>query len=186
MWGHGTHVSDFDTNGYMHWKGTQGGTQAYQNPQKIGAVRTDASSEQGSGLYAAHRLVQGEETDGVSNGTQEKPGQWMSVALLGGDALEVNHYCLRHGYSRGGYYRLRSWELQGRAGDGADWETLRTHTDDGALAAKGYATAGWAVEGGKGAFSQFRVLMTGENSDGNNDLACAGLELYGALLPGCD
>ena len=28
-----THVSDFDTNGYMHCKGTQGNTHAYQNPQ---------------------------------------------------------------------------------------------------------------------------------------------------------
>jgi hypothetical protein len=169
----------------MHWKGTQGGTQAYQNPQKIGAVRTDASSEQG-GNYAAHRLVQGEETDGKGNYTQSKPGQWMSVALLGGDALEVNHYCLRHGGSANGSYRLRSWELQGRAGDGADWETLRTHTDDGALPNEAFATAGWAVEGGKGAFSQFRVLMTGKTSTGGDTLLCAGLELYGALLPGGD
>jgi hypothetical protein len=169
----------------MHWKGTQGGTQAYQNPQEIGAVRTDASSEGFSGSYAAHRLVQGEETDGKNNTTQDKPGQWMSVALLGGDALEVNHYCLRHGFDSGGG-TLRSWELQGRAGDGADWETLRTHTDDEALPQKGFATAGWAVEGGKGAFSQFRLLMTGETSSGENRLNCAGLELYGALLPGGD
>ena len=171
----------------MYWKGTQGGTQAYQNPQKIGAVRTGASSEGYGDSYAAHRLVQGEETDGEYNMTQDKPGQWMSVALLGGDALEVNHYCLRHGYG-GGNMRLRSWELQGREGDGADWETLRAHTDDEALAEEAYATAGWAVEGGKGAFSQFRVLVTGENSqgEGNNYLLCAGLELYGALLQGGD
>ena len=165
----------------MHWKGTQGGTQAYQNPQKIGAVRTDASSE---GYYAAHRLVQGEETDGKSNRTGNKPGQWMSVALLGGDALEVNHYCLRHGASASGFSRLRSWKLQGREGDSADWVTLRNHTNDRALADKGFATAGWAVEGGKGSFSQFRVLQTGPNSSGSNFLACAGLELYGTLLPG--
>lgn len=170
----------------MHWKGTQGGTQAYQNPQKIGAVRTDASSEEGYGMYAAHRLVQGEETDGGHNFTVDMPGQWMSVALLGGDALEVNYYCLRHGNSDEGDCRLYSWELQGRAGDGADWETLRTHTDDEALADEAFATAGWAVEGGKGAFSQFRLLSTGANSNGNNFLVCAGLELYGALLPGGD
>ena len=146
-------------------------------------MRTDASSERGNGCYAAHRLVQGEETDGQSNCTQSGPGQWMSVALLGGDALEVNHYCLRHGWDSGSG-RLRSWELQGREGDSAGWVALRKHTNDEALADKGFATAGWAVEGGKGSFSQFRVLQTGPNSSGDNDLFCAGLELYGTLLPG--
>ena len=82
-----------------------------------------------------------------------------------------------------GFGRVR-FRRGGRAGDGADWETLRTHTDDGALPDEGFATAGWAVEGGKGAFSQFRLLMTGPNSGGYNYLLCAGMELYGTLLPG--
>ena len=176
-----THVSDFDTNGYMHWKGTQGGTQAYQNPQKIGAVRTDASSK--SGGYAAHSFVQGKEWDGKPNSTNSGPNQWLSVAMRNGDAFEVNHYCLRHGSSYG-WRRLRSWELQGREGDSAGWVTLRKHTNDEVLADEGFATAGWAVEGGKGSFSQFRVLQTGPNSSGLNYLCCAGLELYGMLLPG--
>jgi hypothetical protein len=179
-----THVSDFDTNGYMHYKGTQGNTQAYENPQRRGAVRTNRSSEGPSGDYAAHRLVQGEECDGKGNCTGGyEPGQWMSVDLLNGDALEVNHYCLRHGGSND-YNRLCFWELQGRAGDGADWETLSKHTDDRALGNGGFATAGWVVERGGGGLSQFRVLQTGKNSDGYSDLRCAGLELYGTLLPG--
>jgi hypothetical protein len=144
-------------------------------------VRTDASSKSG---IAAHSFVQGKEWDGKENSTgYQEPNQWLSVAMLNGDAFEVNHYCLRHGYS-GGCYRLRSWELQGREGDSAGWVALRKHTNDGALADEGFATAGWAVEGGKGSFSQFRVLMTGPNSSGNNYLCCAGLELYGMLLPG--
>jgi hypothetical protein len=143
-------------------------------------VRTDASSEGG---YAAHSFVQGKEWDGKMNYTMNRPDQWLSVAMLNGDAFEVNHYCLRHGWSTGGD-RLRSWELQGREGDSADWVALRKHTNDEALADEGFATAGWAVEGGKGSFSQFRVLQTGPNSNGGNRLCCAGLELYGTLLPG--
>ena len=170
-------------NGYLHCLGTAGNTQAHQNPQRRGAVRTDASSEWDS-HYAAHSFVQGKEWDGKENCTKRgEPDQWLSVAMLNGDAFEVNHYCLRHGWSNG-YCRLRSWELQGREGDSAGWVTLRKHTNDQALADKGFTTAGWAVEGGKGSFSQFRVLQTGPNSSGNNYLACAGLELYGTLLPG--
>jgi len=168
--------------GYLHWLGTEGNMQAHQNPQRRGAVRTDASSEYE--LYAAHSFVQGKEWDGKQNRTShEEPNQWLSVAMLNGDAFEVNHYCLRHGCSSGGI-RLRSWELQGREGDSADWVTLRKHTNDEALADEQFATAGWAVEGGKGSFSQFRVLQTGPSSSGTNHLPCAGLELYGTLLPG--
>ena len=178
-----THVSDFDTNGYLHWVGTEGNTQAHQNPQRRGAVRTDASSEHPD-YYAAHSFVQGKEWDGKVNCTSgNEPDQWLSVAMLNGDAFEINHYCLRHG-GGSAYWRLRSWELQGREGDSAGWVTLRKHTNDEALAEKGFATAGWAVEGGKGSFSQFRVLQTGPNSSGTNSLWCAGLELYGTLLPG--
>jgi hypothetical protein len=168
-------------NGYLHWLGTVGNTQAHQNPQRRGAVCTDASSE--GHEYAAHSFVQGKEWDGKVNSTRDKPDQWLSVAMLNGDAFEVNHYCLRHGNSNG-LFRLRSWELQGREGDSADWVMLRKHTNDEALAYEGFAMAGWAVEGGKGSFSQFRVLQTGPNSYGTNLLACAGLELYGTLLPG--
>jgi hypothetical protein len=185
------HFSDFDTNGYLHWVGTEGNTQAHQNPQRRGAVRTNASSKSAFGNYAAHSFVQGKEWDGKENCTNNEPDQWLSVAMLNGDAFEVNHYCLRHGRDDG-CWRLRSWELHGREGDSADWVTLRKHTNDEALAGNGFATAGWAVEGGKGSFSQFRVLMTGPNSEGStppwnsghNTLACAGLELYGTLLPG--
>jgi hypothetical protein len=71
----------------------------------------------------------------------------MSVDLRG-DALEVNHYCLRHGLSCGRFL-LRSWELQGRNGDDGDWVTLSEHKDDRALANEAFATAGWAVCGGR-------------------------------------
>jgi hypothetical protein len=126
--------------------------------------------------------VQGQEWDGEVRYTENEPGEWLSVVLPNGDALEVSHYCLRHG-SNSGEGRLRSWELQGREGDCADWVALRKHTNDEALADEGFATAGWAVEGGKGPFSQFRVLSTGKDSSGSNYLHCAGLELYGVLLP---
>ena len=38
------------------------------------------------------------------------------------------------------------------------------------------------MEGGKGAFSHFRVRMTGKNSRGDDALCCAGIELYGSLM----
>ena len=57
---------------------------------------------------------------------------------------------------------LRNWQLQA-SNDGAEWTTLRAHTNDEALATTAFSTASWAVEGGKGAFAQFRVLSTGKS-----------------------
>jgi hypothetical protein len=177
-----THQSDFDTNGVMYWKATQGGTRPYTDPQASGAVTTAASSRDGR-FYAPHRLVQNRHDGGYNTTGGDRPGQWVSADLQR-DALEVNHYCLRHGSPYGGACRLQNWELQGRKRDGAVWVTLSKHLDDQALGERAFATAGWAVEGGKGAFSQFRLLMTGPNSGGYNYLLCAGMELYGTLLPG--
>ena len=105
----------------------------------------------------------------------------MELRLPGALRLEADYYCLRHGSGNSGS-RLRSWELQGAVDEGSSsWVTLRAHRDDGALANEAFATAAWAVEGGKGAFQRFRVLQTGKGSTGYNFLCCAGIELYGTL-----
>jgi hypothetical protein len=175
----------------MHLLGTKRGTQPYQNPEKIGAVTTLASSESTKqekggllnklaarlGSYKPHRLVQNG-CDGKNNHTRDKPGSWVLVDLHDAQ-IEVEYYCLRHGFNDGGV-RLRSWELQGSA-DGEEWATLRSHADDEALANAAFSTAGWAVKRGQGAFSMFRVLMTGPNSSGTHFLCCAGIELYGTV-----
>jgi hypothetical protein len=77
---------------------------------------------------------------------------------------------------------LRNWQLQA-SNDGAEWTTLRTHANDEALAKTAWSTASWAVEGGKGAFAQFRVLQTGKNGFGNDRVMCTGIELYGVFTP---
>jgi hypothetical protein len=128
-----------------------------------------------------HRFAQ-HEHDGQDNTTpQDEPGSAMALALGGGAQAEVSYYCLRHGCSHGGA-RLRHWELEASRDGEAPWTTLRSHEGDESLAEGAFSTAGWAVEGGKGAFSHFRVRMTGKNSRGDDALCCAGIELYGSLM----
>ena len=137
------------------------------------ALHPDASN------YKPHRLVQ-HVHDGQSNFTDDKPGCWMKFAIVGGGRMEVDRYCLRSD-ALGSSHVLRNWQLQA-SNDGAEWTTLRAHANDAALAATAFSTASWAVEGGKGAFAQFRVLQTGKNSGGWDNLFCAGIELYGAFF----
>jgi hypothetical protein len=185
------HEADFDTNGILYWLATKGGTCTYTNPtavytysadttQQPVAVTAQASSEF---RFAAHRLAQ-HRHDGVINGTKSAKSSSVAVVLGGGAQAELNHYCLRHGNSSGSY-RLRHWVLEASQ-DGRTWTTLRSHHDDASLPDAGFSTAGWVVEGGKGAFSHFRVRQTGKNSSGfstTGGLMCAGIELYGSLLP---
>jgi hypothetical protein len=46
--------------------------------------------------------------------------------------------------------------------------------------------AAWEVEGANQAYRYFRIRQTGKNSNGfiggDNELCCAGIELYGMLL----
>ena len=171
--------SDFD-GGALHWLGTEGGTREYQNPQATEAVAVTASSEGGSN-YAAPRFVQ-HRPDGETNRTLDQPNSWMALAFGGGAKIDVAHYCLRHGDYAYGYLRLRHWDLEASL-DGRAWTTLRSHRDDQSLPDAGFSTAAWAVEGGKGAFSHFRIRQTGKNSYGDDKLCCAGIELYGVLHP---
>jgi hypothetical protein len=168
----------------LHWLGTEGGTREYQNPQATEAVAVTASSEHYCD-YAAPSFVQ-HRPDGNSNLTQSKPNSWMALAFGGGAKIDVAHYCLRHGDRDDGYGRLRHWDLEASL-DGRAWTTLRSHRDDQSLADAKYSTAAWAVEGGKGAFSHFRIRQTGKNSGGysggDDCLMCAGIELYGVLHP---
>jgi hypothetical protein len=170
--------SDFDTHGLLYHLGTDGGTRPYQNPQQAaGGVTTEALHPSS---YKPHRLVQ-HVHDGEYNFTDDKPGCWMKFAIVGGGRMEVDRYCLRS-EKHDGSHKLRNWQLQA-SNDGAEWTTLRAHANDEALPKAAFSTASWAVEGGKGAFAQFRVLQTGKNSSRNGHLACAGIELYGMFTP---
>jgi hypothetical protein len=108
----------------------------------------------------------------------------MAVDLGASRALEISHYCLRHGFNCDDHI-LCNWDLEGQAGDGATaWVTLRQHRGDMTIrqaGGTGYAKVGaWPVENaGKQRFRAFRVVTQGNNSDGYNVLMCAGIELYG-------
>jgi hypothetical protein len=122
----------------------------------------------------------------VGNCTKDERGAWMSVDL-GHRALCVNHYSLRHG-NNSEYFRLRYWVLEGSDDGGGTWVTLREHRNDKSLPKSGYGVAHWYVTGVTTFYNQFRIRNTGKkvsNSKGvwsaNNQLYCAGIELYGEL-----
>lgn len=74
---------------------------------------------------------------------------------------------------------LRNWKLEGSV-NGSQWDLLRLHTNDKALALKG-ATATWPLQPAGRFYRMFRLMQTGPNSNNNFYMCCSGFEAYGLL-----
>jgi hypothetical protein len=170
-----TFESPFDENGVLYWIGTDGGSRPYTNPHDSGDVVASMST---IGEGKLNRVVLHKHTGGEKNYTNGGDNEWMGVDLGDGCLLVPNHYCLRHGFSSASY-AMRHWRLEG-SNDGEQWVSLKEHTDDKTLA-EGYQAAGWALEGVDQGYRHFRVVQTGENSDSNTQMMCAGMAFYGTL-----
>lgn len=57
-------------------------------------------------------------------------------------------------------------------------ETLPKHPDDGDMH---YDAGYWGVQANDYAVRHVRIVQVAANANGNRDLSCGGLELYGAL-----
>ena len=64
--------------------------------------------------------------------------------------------------------------------DGLNWTTLKTHSNDSSIN-KALGTHSWEINGITSFYTQFRVRQTGRNSNGDDNLRCAGFEIYGEL-----
>ena len=127
------------------------------------------------------RLTEHRHGSAVANLTENKRGQWVAVDLGASHRLVPDHYALRRDKNSGGH--LRSWIMEG-SDDGRTWQPLREHANDESLARRSMAVAAWALDGATvegRSFRHFRVRQTGKNAWGDDNLHCAGIELYGRL-----
>ena len=166
----------FDEFGVLYQIGTAGGTREYQNPHVSGDVQVTSSSLSSGKIehFVAHS------SPNSDTYTKNIHKSRFMVDLKEHRRLQVTHYCLRHGYSRG-YDRLQNWRLEG-SNDGNNWTTLRNHNNDQSLPNSGFSEAGWAVDGcDPGGYRFLRILQHGSDSSGYSYLMCAGIEFYGVL-----
>ncbi len=166
-------LSGFDGQGLVHHLATLGGSEPYWNPTLRGLANTTSSPLMNDSV-PAHAIL-GQET--VRCVTRPQTGAFFAVEFPG---LRVcpSWVSLRH-YSSWDTEALRNWQLQG-SNDGIQWRTLSTHTNDPSLQARG-DEASWRVDGTE-AWSHFRILQTGPNSNGHRYLALSGFELHGRVF----
>ncbi|KAJ4458075.1 hypothetical protein PAPYR_6346 [Paratrimastix pyriformis] len=149
-----TYDHDMDERGLFYYIGTQGRTQPWQNPAEAGWVTaTHFQDYVGKVDLGARRL------------------------------FAPTRYTLRHSNIRSYVEdRLQSWRLEGSP-DGTNWWTLDEHTNEpNAIPARADAMATFTVQPAQAFPARFfRVLMTGPNPAGDNELSLSGFELYGTL-----
>ena len=157
----------------LYFLGTKSHSTAYANPHKSDDVKASRSYD-GAEDFVGREKVDCY-TDNVAN-------SWMTVDLGFGRALQVDHYCLRHGYENVKYV-LRNWNLEG-SNNNIDWTVLREHNDDTSLAEKAYSESHWDVNSAasNSPYRFFRILQTGPNSNRDHFLTCCGIELYGMSI----
>ena len=178
------HTAAFDKSGVLHWIATDGGTKPYANPHgKPGGVVAKMSSEGGNGSTPS-RFVDHAQVEDGGNYTKDIPNSSMSVDLGEGRQLAPDYYCLRHGDSSV-VAVLQNWQLEG-SNDDTTWAILKTHAREGAaLDKEPFCTASWPIQAPAAAagtpYRYFRILQTGQGTDGDDYLPCAGIELYGLL-----
>jgi len=161
----------FDENGIVYWLATRGKTAPWQNPGQLGLVRVAASSVMNDSepLHAAVGR------DNVRCVTKPAEGSWMSFNF-GQVKVKPSYYMIRH-YSSWDTEALRDWVFEA-SNDQRNWDNIRTHSKDSSLQNAGQCFT-WPVDCAE-FYSNFRLRMTGANSNNHFYLACSGFDIYGA------
>jgi len=165
---------DGDEKGICSYIGTNRNMEIWSNPAESHQIRVEASSLQHNSDPVT--AIVGREV--VRCVTLPNPNQWFLIDFMD-RRIVPRMYSLRH-YASYDTEALRNWNLEA-SNDGTNWICLRTHKDDSSLEKKGQF-ASWEISNVNESFSQFRVIMTGKNSNDHWYLALSGFEIYGTLL----
>ena len=155
-----------DTNGLFYYLGTVGNIVPWANPTSRGLTIQASTAINGS----VESLVNRDESQFY---TDNLPSSWVSFNI-GTKKLKCNYYSIR-ARNAANYY-LRNWKLQG-SNDGATWVDLDTQTNNTTLA---NASQWLSIPiNNTAAYSWFRILNYGLDSEGYNFLTLGEVELYG-------
>ena len=190
------HRLEGHAGGLIWFLGTTAGTSRWRNPAQQATCEATAGSAASTAPACLEpaRSSRGASLDTdaciASRGsmacyTADEPQSWWSLSLPPAAVLRVRGYEIRDGEDQVRQH-LTSWELQARDAGGQDrqWRALASHPDEptALVVDRGLARFSIPPSNATPALQSFRVLQTGPNSRGANDLGIAGIELFGELF----
>lgn len=173
------YVSDFDTNGLLHWLGTNEGRAAtYKNPAITGKVLTQTSHAMFEPKMLMENIVGRSDVSTFWGGSVP---QWFSLDL-GRYEIFATHYTIKHGYHLANSY-LQNFQFQGSKDD-VNWVTL--HEQVAPCFHRQFDTTTFRISDGKEYFRYFRVVQNGFYAMGSGQagapfMCLSGFELYGEM-----
>lgn len=166
-----TYSSDGDVNGLFYWLGTSKGVSPWVNPHSASLLVTVSSI----GFGTAQSLCDRADTEFYTNNI---PDSWAKFQILSGK-LKCNYYSIRNRFRSDGdaQHSLRNWKLQG-SNDDTTWVDLDAQINNTFLntSSKWLSLSVFSTT----AYSYFRLLQNGANSNGVSHLCLGEIELYGA------
>ena len=190
--------------GIVYWMGTLFGEQSWSNPAKRGFIRLESS---GWSLGCVDDIVG---RKAVYSYSKHKEGAWVTIDFGLQCEIKPTAYSLSHSVGHHGWF-LRDWVFEGSTDGGQHWIVIKRHENDRSLKEKGQSHAwqipqgrrergGGLVVGIEGAkemvvrrlctnkdkfYNQFRIRMTGPNSNDDWHLLGHALEIYGTVINNC-
>eukprot|EP01084_Bolivina_argentea_P186025 320710_1 len=166
-----------DKNGLLYYLGTFGDiTKPYRNPSITNQVLLSSTPIHSHSKQLSFFLER-------KNGnvyTESFTGSYVAFNLKN-VKLKLTQYTLKNNENNKNI--LRNWHLEG-SNDGIEWILLKKHINDTSLN-KANQTYTWDVDDTEKYFSQFRIIMTGYNSNSYKNpwtLSCSGIEFYGEAI----
>eukprot|EP00456_Euglypha_rotunda_P081591 TRINITY_DN7975_c0_g1_i10.p1 TRINITY_DN7975_c0_g1~~TRINITY_DN7975_c0_g1_i10.p1 ORF type:complete len:2203 (+),score=340.71 TRINITY_DN7975_c0_g1_i10:827-6610(+) len=178
-----------DENGILYFIGTRGYTKPWENPMEMGEVTVTMSTMKEDSAAPSSIVgrtpvkcatLEGKEPTDEKEKKKEK-GEWVIIDFKK-RMVRPSHYTLRH-YDASDYDALRNWVLDASE-DGKNWETLVTHKETANITKKSQSYT-WEIPKNvvnNNFYQQFRVQMTGVNSNNRRFLALSGFEIYGNIM----
>ncbi len=166
-----TYSSDGDTNGLFYYIGTHNPVAAFSNPSPGKVTHSSSNVIGGSVNNVTDRVGS---TDLNTNGT----GNWIKVDLGDGRSIIPNKYTLRQPNATG--FTFRNWKLQG-SNNNSTWTDIKVHSNDTTLSTVALSYASWDLTGST-AYRYLRLLSTGVNSSGNDEMYLGDWEFYGTYI----
>lgn len=157
-----------DTNGLFYYLGTEKLTKPWANPTTKGLSLNASSVENGSVISLVNR-------DESQFYTSNTPNSWVSFNIE--NKLKCNYYSIR-ARNNTAYYP-RNWKLQG-SNDGNTWIDLDTQINNTVLSSASQWLSLPVIS--SEAYSWFRILNYGIDSEGHNYFTLGEVELYGQYL----
>jgi hypothetical protein len=164
------HKSDFDQNGLFYYLASNAKSENWKSPVDRGLIVLNVSSQDKDSSSINSILSPIPKSDFFTQ--NNNVNEYIKFSINNG-FLKINHLLFKYGDK----IVLRNWNLEGFNCLSQKWIIIKQFKNDQSLNSKNLF-ASWKIDCDD-FYNEFRIILTGPNSDGFNYLVLGHMEVYG-------